>query len=178
MGRSSNGLGRKCGKKRNTVKTPGILTEGTTTHDAAAARRDAQALLKLSSQSPAGAAALKRSSPGTSKASVSKYFRDKTARLEAELEDSNNLRRKANAAQRAAEEREERAKALAAQRLKDRNAARESERAWREDLHQAEDEMAGLAEHGVLTSKGATCEWPHGIRDTVRTGLSYCVVCI
>ena len=145
MGRSTSGLGRKPGKTRVVDKCPGLKTEGEPAFEAAAAQRHAAALFKLSGQSPAGAAALKRSSPCNSKALVSKHFRDKTASLEAEIEDSNKCRRDALAAQRAAEEREGRAKALAAQRLKDRNAARESERAWREDLHEAEDEMEGVA---------------------------------
>ena len=146
MGRSTNGLGPKPGKKRATIKTPGILTEGTAVHDAAAARRDAKALLQLSSKSPAaGGAAGKRASPSTA-AVPNRYFREKVKTLEADLADSNRLKNSANSRARAAEEREVRAKTLAANRLSDRQAAQDSERAWREQLLEAEDEKAELGQ--------------------------------
>jgi hypothetical protein len=150
MPRSGNGHGRKPGKKRQQTKCLGLMTEGMAVHDEAAARRDANALLNLSSKSPAGAAGQKRSSPATAKAAASKYHRDKCTRLEDERDHAAKLMNAANARARLAEEREERAKALAAKRLVERNAARESERAWREELHENEEEMEGLAsEHAV-----------------------------
>ena len=90
-----------------------------------------------------GTASLQRLSPSTLQAAASKYLRNKNATLEQECADANRLRYEAHARARAAEEREERAKALAAKRLLERNAARESERAWREELHAADDEDDG-----------------------------------
>ena len=145
MGRSSNGLGRKCGKTRVVDKCPGLKTEGTTAHDAAADRRASEQLLNLTKQSPAPAAALRGSSPSTLKAAASKYHRVEVARLKEERDHNNDLRNAANHRARLAEEREERAKALAATRLKERDEACESQRSWRKDLHEIEDEMEGLA---------------------------------
>ena len=57
----------------------------------------------------------------------------------------NDLRNDANARARKAEKQAERAKGEAQKRLTDREEAREDSRAWREDLHEVEDEMEGLA---------------------------------
>ena len=145
MGRSTSGLGRKPGKTRVVDKCPGLKTEGTTAHDAAADRRASEQLLNLTKQSPAPAAALRGSSPSTLKAAASKYHRVEVARLKEERDHNNDLRNAANQRARLAEEREERAKALAATRLKERDEACESQRSWRKDLHEIEDEMEGLA---------------------------------
>ena len=125
MTAKQGGLGRKPGKRRRTAKVEGLETEGTAVHVAAAARRDAAALLSLTTKSPAGAAAGKHLSPSTLKAaSSSKYHRDKVAGLEEQLKEANDATNAANACARASEKREVRAKELAEQRLKKMNTLR------------------------------------------------------
>ena len=150
MTRKKGGIGRHPGKTSHTAKTEGLRTDGTVVHDESAARSDAAALLNLSNISPAPETGLRRFSPATLKAAASKYNRAKVEQLEGECDRLSNLKNEANARARAAEEREDRAKVLAAKRLKERDAARESERAWREESHQFEDEMEGLASEPIV----------------------------
>ena len=142
MPRKQGGIGRRPGKKRDEAK-------GTRDKVLARARDAAAASVGLSSPTPSSTASLagteQQQSRQTAVEGGVRYYREKLDEMTKKFNHENELKKQANARARASEEREVRAKELAEKRKKERDAACDSQRAWREELHDAEGEIEGLA---------------------------------
>mmetsp|Transcript_3886 Transcript_3886/g.10150 ORF Transcript_3886/g.10150 Transcript_3886/m.10150 type:complete len:291 (+) Transcript_3886:4227-5099(+) len=145
-----HGIGRRPGKKRAPHKLGAQQPCKASARDEAAAERAAEAMLGMGSPAPAAAGP---STPVTQPPAAPggvRDLREQLAASHAEAEHANKLRNDANRRARAAEGEAKRAKALAATRLKERDDACGSQRAWREELHECEDEMQGLASEAIV----------------------------
>ena len=163
MTRKQGGLGRHPGKKRAACKSGAQQPSLVSARDLAAALRDAEALVGLATHTSPSAEGPTPPTRPPAQPGTYRFERERADALEKKFQNERELKRDANARARASDAKLERATGLSAQRLKDRDEAQESQRSWREDLHDLEDEMDGLASETIVADLPAIGKAKRGV---------------